>query len=207
MFGLLVPVLGQLGSASNVATHVVKSQRFDQLSAESSVQAAIAWARRNRAAGRDGVDCPSFNAAFPRSDGFGRDVTVTCRSVDGFGRLQEGPNTPTYALQTVGTGSGEIGIDVAGGAFRTDGPLWSNSGATNGAPAVFTNGGLDNRVDLIGGVGPCATTNGAPVVGAPDRCNSGATRPDPGGDGDPANGKWASSVRSIDDVPAALDPR
>lgn len=206
VFGMLIPVVGQLGSASSVATHVVKSQRFDELSAESSVQAAIAWARRTRTAGRGSVACPSFNADFPRDDGYSRSVTVRCRGFAGSGRVQEGPNTPTYALLTTATGDDEIGVDVSGGPFRTEGPLWSDSGQQGGAPASFTNAGLDNRDHLVGGVGPCATTNGAPVLGAPDLCDSGTVVGDPGGAGDPATGKWASSVQSIDDVPLRSIP-
>ena len=206
VFGMLIPVMGQLGSASSVATHVVKGQRFDEQSAESAVQAAIAWARSTRAAGRGDVACPDFSADFPRDDGYSRSVVVECTGFAGSGQLQEGPNTPTYALQTVGTGTDEIGVDVTGGRFRTDGPLWSDSGTPGGAPATFTSSGLDNRNDLIGGVGPCATNNGAPVFGAPDRCNSGTVAGDPGGAGDPATGKWASSVQSIDDVPLRSIP-
>ncbi len=206
VFGLLVPVLGQLGSASNVATHVVKGQRFDEQSAASSVQAAIAWARTTDAAGRDNVACPDLTTKFPRDDGYGRTVTVHCRAIPGSGRLQEGPNTPTYALQTTGTGSDEIGIDVTGaGPFSTVGPAWSNSGGQDGDPAIFTSANLDDHADLVGGVGPCSTPSGQ-VFGAPDLCNSGVAIPDPGGTGDPTGGKWASSVQSIDDVPLRSVP-
>lgn len=212
VFGLLIPVLGQLGSASGVATHVVKSQRFDELAAESSVQAAIAWARTTRTAGRDSVACPDFNAKFPRDDGFSRNVTVKCQGFQGSGKIQEGPNIPTYALLTTATGSSEIGVDVAGGgAFRTGGPLWSNSGTPGGAPSIaITNVDLDNHDDLVGGAGPCQTQN-ARVFGAPELCNSGTVVDDPGGPGDPTSGdptygKWASSVQSISDVPLRAIP-
>jgi hypothetical protein len=195
VFGLLVPVLAQLGAASGVSTRVTRDRRLDELAAENAIQAAIAAARVDPTVGRESVDaCPVRT-----DENNGRSVRVTCAALEGSGRVREARNAPAYALLSMGVGDAETGIVLdGGGTVRTGGPLWSNS-----SPAIALRGGvrLDAHGDLVGGAGGCPAIDASPRL-----CE---TRVEVG---DPAvanPGRWPSAVTAFDALtyrPVPADP-
>jgi hypothetical protein len=190
VFGLLVPVLAQLGSASGVATSVARDRRLDELAAENAVQAAIAAARRDPTVGRESIEPCS---ELPERVNNARAVRVTCQVFSGSGTVRQGPNAPAYAL--LATGDEETGIVLdGGGTVRTGGPVWSNSPD----PAIALRGGvrLDARRDLVGGAGPCPG-----VTAAPQLCGTVAV-PDPAG----SESGWGSAVTDFAELTARAVP-
>ena len=195
VFGLLVPVLGQFGSVNGVSAYIVKGQRYDRYAADSGMQAAIAWAQKNRTAGRNNLACPrlSFPSFGSQSPAFQRTVHVDCQGFHDSGVPQETPVMPAYAVQALGDGK-KPGIDILGnGTLTTGGAWWSNSW-TPKAIDVDTNSVIDATADVVGGKGSCAN-----IIAAPNRCGT-DTVPDPLVAGlDPTH--WSSAVNSIRDVP------
>ncbi len=161
VFGLLVPVLGQFGSANGVSGYKLAGQRYDRYTAEAGVQEAIAWAQANRPAGRHGVPCKGLGTGDLAAGNEARSATVTCVGYQGGGIPQATATAPTYAVQ--GTGGA---IDLGGGRYRTDGPWWSDG--TIKAP------GVDASRDYVGAGGSC---NG--IQAAPAECGTGRKQPVP----------------------------
>ncbi len=186
VFGLLVPVLGQFGSVNGVSAYIVKGQRYDRYAADSGMQAAIAWAQKNRTAGRDNLACPrlSFPNLGSATPAFQRTVHVDCQGFHDSGVPQETPIMPAYALQALGNGK-DPGIDIhGGGTLTTSGAWWSNS-VQSTAIDIGTNV-LDATADLVGGKGTCPHVNAAPT-----RCGTNSVA-DPG-----PSGTWAQAVTGI----------
>src|SRR3954452_16418263 len=94
VFGLLVPVLGQFGSANGVSGYVLKGQRFDRYAAEAGMQGAIQWAKSQRQVGRQGTRCPDITTPTDLN-GSGtnatRTVNVQCAGFDGNGLPEDTP--------------------------------------------------------------------------------------------------------------------
>ena len=200
VFGLLVPVLAQLGTGEQ-RRHATSSRT------SGSTRSRPRARSRPRSPGGPGTHGRAGQRRLPRlrdaAPGEQRSVRSRsqCRGFAGSGQLQDGPNTPTYALLATGTGDAETGIDLDGnGTVRTDGPLWSNSGP-GAAIALHAGVRLDNREDLVGGVGTCSGVDARPTR---PRCSATAgrwcgTRPT-------SDAAWASSVQRLADVPTASMP-
>ncbi len=178
VFGLLVPVLGQFGSANGVSGFVVKGQRFDRYAADNGVQGAIAKAQTDRTMGREYVPCPEVTSTMNAgSASFRRDVTVRCRGFAGSGipvyRPVDRPDAPAYAV--LGLDPGEHSIDIdSRGTVKTAGAWWAN-GDPSETSAHIRGGIIDARTDLFGATGGCRQSGGAAIYAAPRRCDTGET--------------------------------
>ena len=207
VFGLLVPVLGQFGSANGVSGYIVKGLRFDRYAADNGVQGAIAMAQTDRTMGRAYVPCPQITSNMNvGSTAFRRDVTVKCKGFTGSGKPVGDPvgdpSTPAYAVLALDpNGSHSIGIDSTGG-LKTSGPWWAN-GDPGQTSADIHRVRIDATTDLFGATGNCNPAGSPPaqIFAAPLRCGKGDPNlPDP---------KYSSSVGTIGDVPVrslAYDP-
>src|SRR6476659_11519735 len=139
VFVLLVPVLGQFGSANGVSGYVLKGNRFDRYAAEAGKQGAIQWAQATaqRQAGRQGTKCPDISTAnLNGNDGpnASRSVTVRCAGFNGNGLPAGTATIPQYALLALGTNAA-ITLD-GGGKLQTSGAGWSNGSINPGNVAV-----------------------------------------------------------------------
>ena len=195
VFGLLVPVLGQFGSANGVSGYIVKGLRFDRYAADNGVQGAIALAQTDRTMGRAHVPCPDVTSSMNvGSTAFRRDVVVKCQGFAGSGDPLGNDSTPAYAVLALDqNGSHSIEIDSANG-FKTAGPWWAN-GDQSQTSADLHRVRIDATTDLFGASGKCAPSGSpkAQIFAAPLRCATGeGNRPDPG---------YPSQVQSIGDVP------
>ena len=211
VFGLLVPVLGQFGSANGVSGYIVKGLRFDRYAADNGVQGAIALAQTDRTMGRAYVPCPDVTSTMNAgSTAFQRDVTVKCKGFSGSGDplgdpskpALGDPSTPAYAVLALDpNGSHSIDVDSTGG-LKTSGPWWAN-GDRNQTSADLHRVRIDATTDLFGATGQCQLAGSPPaqIFAAPGRCGKGdPNRPDPG---------YRSQVQAIGDVPVqslAYDP-
>jgi hypothetical protein len=198
VFGLLVPVLGQFGSVNGVSAYVVKGQRFDRYAADSGMQAAIAWARQVRTAGRNRVPCPDITTGLlsGSSGAFDRSVSVQCRGFQGSGVPQSTGSIPQFAVHALDNGVDEDGIEVLGsGRLRTRGAWWSDTGNPGGAEAISVNGvDVNASDDFVGGKGPCAVRSGGSLTASPLWCDNTRFVPEP------VDG-WTSNADSIDALP------
>lgn len=164
VFGLLVPILGQFGSASGVSGYKLEGQRYDRYAAEAGVQEAIAWAQANRAAGRHGVPCGGIQTGTLGTGDAARSATVKCVGYKDGGIPQATTTAPKFALQTTGTSGNSI--DLPGGRYRTNGAWWSNGG--------ISASGVDASRDYVGASGSCGS-----LQAAPDECDQRRTEPVP----------------------------
>ncbi len=203
VFGLLVPVLGQFGSANGVSGYIVKGLRFDRYAADNGVQSAIALAQTDRTMGRAYVPCPQVTSTMNAgSTAFKRDVTVKCKGFATSGDPLASPDMPTYAVLALDpNGSHSLAIDSSGG-LKTSGPWWAN-GDPGQTSADIHRVRIDATTDLFGATGQCRPAGSPPaqIFAAPLRCGTGdPNRPDP---------QYPSSVGTIGDVPVrslAYDP-
>ena len=172
VFGLLVPVLGQFGSANGVSGYIVKGLRFDRYSADNGVQGAIALAQTDRTMGRAHVPCPDVTSSMNvGSTAFRRDVVVKCQGFAGSGDPVGSPSTPKYAV--LGLDGGEHSIDVdSSGRLKTSGPWWAN-GDPGQTSADIHGVTIDASTDLFGAQGGCREAAGAHIYAAPKRCDTG----------------------------------
>ena len=171
VFGLLVPVLGQFGSANGVSGYIVKGLRFDRYAADNGVQGAIAMAQTDRTMGRAHVPCPDVTSSMNvGSTAFRRDVTVKCQGFAGSGIPLGSASTPTYAVLGLDPGQPSIDVDSTG-RLKTSGPWWANGdpGQTSADIGRVT---IDARTDLFGAQGGCREAAGAQIYAAPKRCGA-----------------------------------
>lgn len=172
VFGLLVPVLGQFGSANGVSGYIVKGLRFDRYAADNGVQGAIAMAQTDRTMGRAHVPCPDVTSSMNvGSTAFRRDVTVKCQGFATSGDPLGNDNTPAYAVLGLDPGQHSIDVD-SDGRLKTSGPWWANGDA--GQTSADIHGvTIDAHTDLFGAQGGCPARDGAKIFAAPTRCNTG----------------------------------
>ncbi len=203
IFGLLVPVLGQFGTANGVSGYIVKGQRYDRYAADNAVQSAIAYAQTRRTAGRAYVPCPDLRSVMNEtSTAFRRDVTVKCQGFDASGVPvgDAARGIPAYAV--LGLNGGEHSIDVdSPGRIKTQGAWWAN-GDPGETSADIHRVTIDASDDLFGATGGCKESNGARIFAAPLRCRSRASVADPGfGSGlDTLDGKRADTFAETEDA-------
>ncbi len=172
VFGLLVPVLGQFGSANGVSGYIVKGQRFDRYAADNGVQGAIAMAQTDRTMGRAHVPCPDVTSSMNvGSTAFRRDVTVKCQGFAGSGVPVGSSDTPVYAVLGLDPGQHSIDVDSTG-RLKTSGPWWAN-GDPGQTSADIHRVTIDARTDLFGARGGCREAAGAQIFAAPKRCGTG----------------------------------
>lgn len=165
VFGLLVPILGQFGSANGVSGYLIEGQRYDRYAAEAGVQEAIAWAQANRAAGRHGVPCSGIQTGTIGSGKAARSATVKCQGYQQGGVPQPTPTAPKYALWAKGTKgvSGTAAVQLDGGSYRTNGAWWSNG--------AISASGVDASRDYVGASGSCGSLQAAPKECDQNRTN------------------------------------
>ena len=172
VFGLLVPILGQFGSANGVSGYIVKGLRFDRYAADNGVQGAIAMAQTDRTMGRAYVPCPQITSNMNvGSTAFRRDVTVSCKGFAGSGDPLGDSSTPAYAVLGVDPGQHSIDVDSTG-RLKTSGAWWAN-GSSGQTSADIHRVTIDARTDLFGAQGGCPEAAGAKIFAAPKRCDSG----------------------------------
>ncbi len=183
VFGLLVPVLGQFGTANGVSGYIVKGQRYDRYAADNAVQSAIAYAQTRRTAGRAYVPCPDLRSVMNEtSTAFRRDVTVKCRGFDASGVPvgDAARGIPAYAVLGLNGGRHSIDVDSGGpGTIKTQGAWWAN-GDPGETSADIHGVTIDASEDLFGATGRCRPSEGARIIAAPNRCLSRETVSDPG---------------------------
>jgi hypothetical protein len=187
-FGLMVAALStqaQSGVMSNVG---VRKQRVDYYAAAGAIDGAIAYLRGDRTRGRAGVACPTVT--MNSSQGL---VSVACTPVAGSGTVQQGINTPGYALLTTAGLSGGYpsgtGISVSkNSTLKVNGPVYSDSTIDVTA--------MDAGANSVSAFGACTGT----ITAVPLTCNTGTRVLDPGGAFgiDPvAPNVWASPITTI----------
>ncbi len=193
IFGLLVPILGQFGATSGVSGYIVKGQRYDRYAADDGMDAALAWARDRRTAGRELVDCPTpvTSHITGPATGADRDVTVKCQGFTGSGLPVGDASTPAYAVLTLAGGSHSIDVDSTGN-LKTNGAWWAN-GTRDQTSADIHRVHIDASADLFGASGGCDPSQGATLVAAPKKCKTGTAVGVP---------PYVSSLASLTGLPA-----
>ena len=105
ILGLCVGGIAIQGSSGMLAVQGVKNQRADVYGAEGAIDAAINHIRNDLTRGRlDATTCPNdahylSNPIFKAASEAG-DVTVTCKSLNGYGTEIEGINYPENSILT-----------------------------------------------------------------------------------------------------------